>query len=119
MLRASAVFHSCLVVALGSVGLLAQQTSQSPVPQHCMGCELPALGFPGECGSGQDRGGDEGGGDLVLATMLKGGVIPRDALISGEVIESVAKKDGKPSRLRIRGWTRRSGRMGWRNLKVT
>ncbi len=101
MLRASAVFHSCLVVALGSVGLLAQQTSQSPVPQHCMGCELPVV-LRENVVAGKTAVGTKVEAKLVLATMLKGGVIPRDALISGEVIESVAKKDGKPSRLSIR-----------------
>jgi hypothetical protein len=37
-----------------------------------------------------------------MATMVKGGVIPRNALISGEVIESVAKSHKSPSRLAIR-----------------
>jgi len=41
-------------------------------------------------------------GQLVMATMVKSGVIPRNALISGEVIESVAKSGKSPSRLAIR-----------------
>lgn len=39
---------------------------------------------------------------LVMATMTRGGVIPRDTVISGEVIESAAKSGNSPSRLAIR-----------------
>lgn len=101
MFRASAVFHTFLIVALGSVSLLAQETSQRVVPQHCVGCELPVV-LRENIVAGKTAVGTKVQGKLVLATMLKGGVIPRDALISGEVIESVAKKNGQPSRLAIR-----------------
>jgi hypothetical protein len=39
---------------------------------------------------------------LAVATLVKGVVIPQDAILSGEVIESVAKSDSEPSRLSIR-----------------
>lgn len=39
---------------------------------------------------------------LVVATLVAGAVIPRNAVFSGEVIESVAKTSTQPSRLGIR-----------------
>jgi hypothetical protein len=39
---------------------------------------------------------------LIVATLLNGTVIPRDAVLSGEVTESVAKSSTVPSRLGIR-----------------
>jgi len=39
---------------------------------------------------------------LLMGTMTKAGVLPRGALISGEVIESAAKSGDSPSRLAIR-----------------
>jgi hypothetical protein len=39
---------------------------------------------------------------LVVATMIAGVVVPRDAVFSGEVVESVAKSGKDPSRLSIR-----------------
>jgi len=38
----------------------------------------------------------------MMGTMTKGGVLPRGAVISGEVTESVAKSGNSPSRLAIR-----------------
>jgi len=39
---------------------------------------------------------------LVVATLVNGAVVPRDAILSGEVTESVAKSVSDPSRLAIR-----------------
>jgi len=39
---------------------------------------------------------------LVVATLVKGTVIPRDAILSGEVTESVAKTKTDPSRISVR-----------------
>lgn len=39
---------------------------------------------------------------LAVATLMNGTVIPRNAVFSGEVIESSAKSDSDPSRLAIR-----------------
>jgi hypothetical protein len=39
---------------------------------------------------------------LVIATLVNGMVVPRDAVLSGEVTESVAKSGNDPSRLAIR-----------------
>jgi len=40
--------------------------------------------------------------NLMVATLLNGKVIPRDAVLSGEVVESKAKTSSQPSRLSIR-----------------
>lgn len=40
--------------------------------------------------------------NLAIATLLNGQVIPRNAIFSGEVIESEAKTSSKPSRLSLR-----------------
>ena len=41
-------------------------------------------------------------GRALLATIINGAVLPRGAVISGEVTESVAKSNNTPSRLAIR-----------------
>lgn len=66
-----------------------------------MGCELPVI-LRENVVAGKTPAGTRVEAKLVVATLLKGGVIPRGALLSGEVIESVARKDGQPSRLSIR-----------------
>ena len=40
--------------------------------------------------------------ELVMATLVDGKTVPRDAVLSGEVTESVAKTETEPSRLAIR-----------------
>jgi hypothetical protein len=40
--------------------------------------------------------------NLLVATLLNGKVIPRNAVLSGEVVESQAKTSSQPSRLSIR-----------------
>lgn len=40
--------------------------------------------------------------ELVMATLVDGKTVPRDAVLSGEVTESVAKSATEPSRLSIR-----------------
>jgi hypothetical protein len=40
--------------------------------------------------------------NLVMATLVNGTVVPRNAILSGEVVESAAKSSSAPSRLSIR-----------------
>jgi hypothetical protein len=42
------------------------------------------------------------GGETVLGTLLNGTVISKGAVLSGEVIESMAKSPTEPSRLAVR-----------------
>lgn len=67
----------------------------------CIGCELPVV-LRENVVAGKTPVGTKVEARLVMATMTRGGVIPRDTLISGEVIESVAKSGNSPSRLAIR-----------------
>ncbi len=67
----------------------------------CAGCELPVL-LRQNVEAGKTAVGSKVEAQLIMATMINGGVIPRGAVISGEVVESVAKSDKSPSRLGIR-----------------
>lgn len=109
-LAACAVLLGCGVVAVGQ----APKTQRPPDAERapsvdtrksavlaCVGCELPIVLRQGVV-AGKTAVGTKVDGQLVMATMMKGGVIPRGALISGEVIESMAKSGDSPSRLAIR-----------------
>ncbi|HTM36012.1 MAG TPA: hypothetical protein VL156_04655 [Terriglobales bacterium] len=82
--------------ARGSV--LTNETSAAP---GCMACELPVL-LRQSVEAGKTAVGTKVEGRLMMATMIAGGVVPRGAVLSGEVIESVAKSHDSPSRLAIR-----------------
>jgi hypothetical protein len=111
----AAALAACAVL-LGSVVVVGQapKTQQPPDAerassvdmgksgaQGCVGCELPIM-LRQSVVAGKTAVGTKVEGQLIMATMMKGGVIPRSALISGEVIESVAKSGNSPSRLAIR-----------------
>jgi hypothetical protein len=95
---------TALIVLLGAASLLGQQ---APIAQEatavpgCVGCEMPVV-LRQSVTAGKTKVGTKVEARLVVATLLKGGVIPRDALLSGEVVESAAKTDSEPSRLAIR-----------------
>ena len=103
-------------VLLGSVVLLGQDSrtqqaagagAASPVNTgtsatlDCAGCELPII-LRQSVEAGKTAVGTQVEAQLVIGTIMKGGVLPRGAVISGEVIESVAKSQNSPSRLAIR-----------------
>ena len=105
----------CAIV-LGSSALLAQapkaqdeagNKTPSPVATgasavtDCAGCELPVI-LRQNVEAGKTAVGTKVEVRLMMATMIKGGVVPKEAVISGEVIESVAKSGDSPSRLAIR-----------------
>ena len=106
---------ACAIV-LGSAVLLGQVPNAQKVPgaeasspvdtgtsaaDSCVECELPiVLRQPVE--AGKTAVGTKVEAGLVMATMINGAVLPRGAVISGEVTESVAKSNNSPSRLAIR-----------------
>ncbi len=111
----AATLAACAVL-LGSIVVVGQAPKTQPPPGAerapsadtgksaalgCVGCELPIV-LKQSVVAGKTAVGTKVDGQLIMATMVKGGVIPRNALISGEVIESVAKSDTSPSRLAIR-----------------
>ena len=88
-----------IVLALSSVALFAQQKSTPPATSGMR--EFPVM-MRQKIEAGKTPVGTKVEADLALATLVEGTVIPRDAIFSGEVIESTAKTQSEPSRLAIR-----------------
>jgi len=82
----------------GAPSVTAPGTSDA---SNCAGCELP-INLRQSVEAGKTAVGTKVEARLMMATMIKGTVLPRGAVISGEVIESVAKSHDSPSRLAIR-----------------
>jgi hypothetical protein len=88
-----------LAVILGSVALprhALPQSSASPI-----GMEFPIV-MRQSVVAGKTPIGTKVQAKLVAATLVNGTVVPRDAILSGEVTESVKKSASDPSRLAIR-----------------
>ncbi len=85
-------------LALLSSLLLAQQKPASPAPTMR---EFP-VNLRQNVEAGKTPVGTKVQAKLVMATLVDGTVIPDDALLSGEVVESVGKTKTDPSRLAIR-----------------
>jgi hypothetical protein len=90
------VLHAVLTVVLGSAALLSQQT-----PSSSAGLELPVI-MRQNVAAGATPVGTKVQAKLAVATLVDGVVVPRDAILSGEVTESVAKSATGPSRFAIR-----------------
>lgn len=105
--RTNPVAHSVLTVVLGSVALLGQRTPAAP--GSAAGFEFPVI-MRQDVTAGKTPVGTKIQAQLVMATMTDGVVIPKDAILSGEVTESVKKSATDPSRLAIR-----MGSAQWKN----
>jgi hypothetical protein len=88
------------VVAFGCTALIGQQASTKP-PTSWQAVEFPVV-MRQSVDAGKTAVGTKVQAKLVAATLLNGVVVPRDAVLSGEVTESVAKSKTDPSRLAIR-----------------
>ena len=99
-----AVRHTALTFVLGSAALLGQPAPGQPAP--AAPSSQPALELPvimrQKVAAGTTPTGTKVQAKLTIATLVNGVVVPRDALFSGEVTESVAKSATNPSRLAIR-----------------
>jgi hypothetical protein len=98
-----------LTVVLGCAALLGQQTISQQTPSQPTPAALGpsgALEFPAvmrqNVVAGATPVGTKVQAKLAVATLVDGVVVPRDAVFSGEVTESVAKSTTDPSRLAIR-----------------
>jgi len=106
---------ACAVV-LGSTILMGQVPEAQKVPEAavssiadteasaahgCVECELPVV-LRQNIEAGKTAVGTKVEARLIMATMISGGVVPRGAVVSGEVTDSVAKSNNSPSRLAIR-----------------
>jgi len=96
--RAMAVAPIALLVFC-STTLLAQQTPAAPAPSGAY--EFPVI-MEQNVTAGNTSVGTKVRAKLTVATLVDGAVIPRNAVFSGEVIESVAKSATDASRLAIR-----------------
>jgi hypothetical protein len=96
--KEAAVGHVVFAVILGSAALLGQQT---PAPGSPVGLEFPVV-MRQNVAAGKNPVGTKVQANLVISTLVDGVVIPRDAVLSGEVTESVAKTKTDPCRLAIR-----------------
>jgi hypothetical protein len=96
----SAVTHTALALALSSAVLFSQETP-TPPPNCSVGCEFPVV-LRQNVTAGKTPVGTKVEAKLIVATLLNGTVVPRDAILSGEVMESAAKSGTVPSRLAIR-----------------
>jgi hypothetical protein len=94
-----AIGHAVLTVVLGSTALLSQQMPAPP--SSSAGIEFPVI-MRQNVAAGTTPVGTKVQANLVIATLVDSVVIPRDALLSGEVTESVAKSKTDPSRLAVR-----------------
>ena len=82
-----------------SITLLGQQ---KPVASSAGGGHEFPVTMRQKIEAGKTAVGTKVEAELALATLVEGTVIPRDAIFSGEVIESTAKTGTEPSRLAIR-----------------
>jgi hypothetical protein len=92
-----------LTVVLVSGAVLGQQPPSAPhsSSSSSLGLELPVT-MRQNVTAGTTAVGTKVQAKLAVATLVNGVVVPRDAILSGEVIESVAKSPTDPSRLAVR-----------------
>jgi len=93
------VGHAVLTVVLGSAVLLSQPTPAAR--SLSAGLEFPVI-MRQNVAAGKTPVGTKVQAKLAVATLVGGVVVPQDAILSGEVTESVAKSATDPSRLAIR-----------------
>jgi hypothetical protein len=91
--------HAALVIVLGSAVLLGQQPPAAPSSSVLR--DFPVI-MRQNVVAGSTPVGTKVQAKLVIATLVDKVVIPRDAVLSGEVTESAAKSANEPSRLAIR-----------------
>jgi hypothetical protein len=103
-IKTRAVGRVVLTVVLGCAALFGQQTPGQLTP--AASSSSGALEFPvvmrQNVAAGTTPVGTKVQAKLAVATLVDGVVVPRDAVLSGEVTESVAKSSTDPSRLAIR-----------------
>jgi hypothetical protein len=88
-----------LAIALCCAAVIGQPAPTAPTAQQ--GVEFPVV-MKQSVDAGKTPAGTKVQAKLVAATLLNGVVVPRDAVLSGEITESVAKTKTDPSRLALR-----------------
>lgn len=87
------------LIFLGCVQLFGQQTSVAPTSSQLR--EFPVI-MREKISAGAMPAGTKVEAQLLIATLVNGVVIPKGAILSGVVTESVAKSAAEPSRLALR-----------------
>ena len=98
--RTTAISSTAIAIALFCGPLLSQQKS-APVSAPPVTLEFPVT-MQQKVVAGKTPAGTKVTAKLVVATLVNGVVIPRNAIFSGEVTDSVAKSAARPSRLGLR-----------------
>lgn len=96
--RTATARRAFVAVALASAASLSQSKGET---SHAAALEFPVV-LQQNVVAGKTAVGAKVQAKLTIATLLHGVVIPQDAVISGEVIESVAKSATEPSRVAVR-----------------
>jgi hypothetical protein len=96
--RATLIQHFALA-AFCAASLFGQQ---KPAPSSSSGAREFPVALQQNVAAGKTPVGTKIQAKLIVATLVDGTVIPRNAVFSGEVTESVAKTATDPSRLAIR-----------------
>jgi hypothetical protein len=87
------------LLVLFSLSLFSQQTPSAPTAAALQ--QFPVL-FQQSVVAGKTPAGTKIQCKLTAATLVSGTVIPKNAVLSGEVVESLAKAGNGPSRLSLR-----------------
>ncbi len=90
-----------LTLVLG-MALASSFGQQKPAPSSSSGLREFPVTMQQNVTAGKTPTGTKVQAKLEVATLVDGAVIPRNAVFSGEVIESVAKTKTEPSRMAIR-----------------
>jgi hypothetical protein len=99
MFRKMKLAGNVVLAAVLSTALFSQK---NPAPPSSLAAtEFPVI-MRQNIAAGKTPVGTKIQAKLIIATLVNGTVIPRDAILSGEVTESVAKSANDPSRLAIR-----------------
>lgn len=101
--KTTAVRRALLIVALAAASLGQSNIGQTKpeTPSSAAALEFPVV-MQQNVIAGKTPVGTKVRAKLAVATLVHGVVIPQDAVLSGEVIESAAKSATEPSRLGLR-----------------
>ena len=98
-------------MVLSSTAMLGQQKAAAPSTPNAL--EFPVM-IEQNVTAGATPIGTKVKAKLTVATLVQGMVVPRNAVFTGEVTESVAKTASEPSRLAIR-----MDAVDWKNASAT
>lgn len=102
VLYVSVGLSSCLGISLGQQQPIASSGAHPSTPAVTPVVQAFPVAMEQNITAGKTPVGSKIKAKLVAATLVNGTVIPRNAVFSGEIVESQAKTSSEPSRLSIR-----------------